>query len=239
MENNILKSSPASDEVPEEKKYSEDDFLQLSGIQHFIFCRRQWALIHIEGLWQENKHTVLGDIFHKRAHNASLIEKRGEILTCRDLDIRSYRLGVSGACDVVEFHKVSKEGVPVHGYEGLYKVVPVEYKKGKPKQDDSDILQLVAQAICLEEMFCCGIPYGYLYYGEPKRRTKIVFSLEYREKVFSCFEEMHQYFKRTYTPKVKSSKKCKECSLYDLCVSKLNKNLSAKKYISQTLKDTN
>ena len=123
----------------------------------------------------------------------------------RSLPINSKILGVSGECDVVEFH-LDKNGVKIHGREYKYLPLPIEYKKRKPKIDDVDILQLTAQAICLEEMFCCTIKHGYLFYGNTKRREKIIFTQELRDKVQKSFDEMHKYYKRGYIPKVKISK---------------------------------
>ena len=115
--------------------YKEEDFLQLSGIQHFAFCRRQWALAYIELQWQENVRTVEGKILHENAHDVNMKEKRGDLLIVRAMPIHSWEMGVSGECDVVEFHKV-KDGIQLAGKEGLYKAVPVEYKRGRPKTDD-------------------------------------------------------------------------------------------------------
>lgn len=148
------------------------------------------------------------------------------------MPIHSSTLGVSGQCDVVEFRRDDK-GVPLFGREGLYTVTPVEYKKGKPKKDDIDILQLTAQAMCLEEMLCCNIEYGYIYYGETKHRTIVQFSDELREKVRRLFNEMHQMFERKYTPKVKRTKSCNACSLKDICLPALNKTMSVEDYVSQ------
>ena len=142
--------------------YREEDFLQLSGIQHFAFCRRQWALIHLEQQWQENLRTVEGGLLHSRAHDASLRERRGDTLILRGLAVFSPSLGLSGQCDVVEFHAVP-DGVPIQGEDGLWQPYPVEYKRGKPKEHQADELQLCAQAMCLEEMLCCSIPEGSLY----------------------------------------------------------------------------
>ena len=175
--------------------YNEEDFLQLSGIQHFEFCKRQWALAYIELQWQENVRTVEGKILHENAHDPSLKEKRGDTLIVRAMPIHSREMGVSGECDVVEFQKV-KEGIHLAGREGLYKAIPIEYKRGKPKTDDSDILQVAAQALCLEEMLCCTIEYGYIFYGETKHRTKIVFTDEVREKVRRIFAEMQSRTKK-------------------------------------------
>ncbi len=140
--------------------YEENEFLQLSGIQHFAFCRRQWALAYIEMQWQENVRTVEGRLLHEKAHDTTSREKRGDLLISRGMPIHSRTLGISGECDVVEFHR-EEDGITLQGYEGTYKVVPVEYKKGKPKQGNADILQLTAQAMCLEEMLvwrkCCAV----------------------------------------------------------------------------------
>ena len=122
-------------------EYAEDDYLMLSGIQHFKFCRRQWALIHIEQQWAENVHTVVGELMHKRAHDPYLVEKRKDLLVARSLPIASRLLGVSGECDVVEFHRC-EDGVKLHGHRGLFSVYPIEYKKGKPKVTEEDRLQL-------------------------------------------------------------------------------------------------
>lgn len=216
--------------------YSEDDYLQLSGIQHFAFCRRQWALAYIELQWQENVRTLEGRFLHENAHDPAFDEKRGYTLIVRAMPVHSRTLGISGECDVVEFHK-SPDGIELAGHEGKYKVIPVEYKRGKPKENDADILQLTAQAMCLEEMLCCDIACGFIYYGETRHRTKIVFDTEGREKVRQMFKEMHKYFSQRYTPKVKISKSCNACSLKNVCVPELNKNISAAQYISRKLKE--
>ena len=142
--------------------YDEEDFLQLSGIQHFRFCRRQWALIHVENQWQENYFTVDGTLMHENAHDGEKRESRGDMLILRGLPVFSRTLGVSGQCDVVEFYR-DDSGVALRGSEGLWRPFPVEYKRGKPKANSADELQLCAQAMCLEEMLCCAIPQGALY----------------------------------------------------------------------------
>lgn len=214
--------------------YEEDEFLQLSGIQHFAFCRRQWALAYIELQWQENVRTVEGKLMHLKAHDVSSAEKRGDLIISRAMPVKSRELGISGECDVVEFHRGS-EGISLSGREGLYQVVPIEYKRGSPKVTDVDELQLAAQVICLEEMLCCQIPYGYLYYGETKRRKQIVIGEELRQKVKDMFQEMHSYYERRYTPRVKWSKACNACSLRDICLPVLGKKRSAKAYIDKVL----
>ena len=150
--------------------YNQEEYLQLSGLQHFAFCRRQWALIHIEQQWQDNLRTVEGDLMHRRAHDEAIREKRGTILILRGLSVSSPTLGISGKCDVVEFHQ-DPAGISLHQEEGLWLPYPVEYKRGSPKEHQADELQLCAQAICLEEMLCCKIPEGALFYGETRRRV--------------------------------------------------------------------
>lgn len=216
-------------------EYNEEDFLSLSGIQHFEFCRRQWALIHIEQQWEENLRTVEGNLLHKNAHDGYSAEKRGDVIVSRGMPIFSRTLGINGVCDIVEFHK-QDDGVEIFGREGKFKVLPVEYKRGEPKDNDVDVLQLAAQAMCLEEMLCCNIEDGSMFYGETRRRIKVKIDNDLRDKVKSKFKEMHEIYDRRHTPKVKPSKSCNACSLKDLCLPKLCKNKSAREYILDNIK---
>ncbi len=215
-------------------EYREDDYLMLSGIQHFKFCRRQWALIHIEEQWEDNVHTATGELMHKKAHDPFIKESRKDVLTTRAMPVSSRTLGVSGECDVVEFRKC-EDGVKLNGHRGLYEIFPIEYKKGKPKMNDEDVLQLTAQAMCLEEMFSTKIIHGAIFYGETKRREQVEFTDELREEVVRMLGEMHQYYGRRYTPKVKWSKKCGQCSLKEVCMPKLGNLRSVKTYMEQML----
>ncbi|MDD5603587.1 MAG: CRISPR-associated protein Cas4 [Eubacteriales bacterium] len=215
--------------------YSEDDFLQLSGIQHFSFCRRQWALIHIEQEWKENLRTIEGSRLHEKAHGEALFEKRGDLLIVRGLPVSSSELGFSGACDVVEFHK-DDNGIHLFGRRDSYKPVPVEYKRGEPKKDHSDMLQLCAQAMCLEEMLACSVTGGYLYYGETRHRLELKFNPDLRSEVRSMAAEMHDMFKRLYTPRVRTGVFCRACSLRDLCLPKLCSIRPVAEYIAQNLR---
>jgi len=217
-------------------EYREEDYLMISGIQHFQFCRRQWALIHIEQQWAENVHTVTGELMHKKAHDPYLTENRKDVLVTRALPVSSRTLGASGECDVVEFHK-SEDGVHLHGHRGLYSIYPIEYKKGKPKISEEDILQLAAQTICLEEMFSTVISEGAIFYGEIRRRERIEITDSLRDRVRDMFKEMHQYFERRYTPKVRWSKSCNACSLKDICLPKLGKTMLVESYIKQALEE--
>jgi CRISPR-associated exonuclease Cas4 len=214
-------------------EYAPDELLPLSGIQHFVFCRRQWALIHIERQWQENALTVEGKLLHKRADDPFFSETRKGVITARSVPIASYHLGLSGVCDVVEFTE-SPEGVQLPGREGLFLPAPVEYKRGREKQEPSDEAQLCAQATCLEEMLSVAIPSGYLYYGETRHRVAVELTAELRDLVREMSEEMHAYFQRGYTPRVKTSKACRSCSLADICLPGLQENvIPASKYIQQ------
>ncbi|MGI6004699.1 MAG: CRISPR-associated protein Cas4 [Christensenellales bacterium] len=216
-------------------EYKEEEFLPLSGIQHFCFCRRQWALIHIEQQWQENLLTAQGRLLHEKAHEG-LREKRGDMLIVRALPVFSATLGIRGVCDVVELHR-SADGVPLAGHSGTFLPVPVEYKRGSPKKDEIDAVQLCAQAICLEEMLCCTIKQGFLFYGETRRRSPVAFDASLRENVRALLLEMHELYRRRHTPKVKPSKACKACSLYDLCMPKLSQKNSVQAYINDQLKE--
>lgn len=216
-------------------EYTPDELLPLSGIQHFLFCRRQWALIHVERQWQDNLLTVEGKLLHKRVDDPFFTEKRDDIITTRSVPVASYRLGLAGVCDVVEF-SASPQGVKLPGREGRYLPAPVEYKRGKPKRNPVDEAQLCAQAICLEEMLSVPIPNGWLYYGETRRRVAVELNTELRALVETMAEEMHAYFRRGHTPRVKISNACRSCSLADLCLPNLQeKVVPASQYIRQQI----
>lgn len=214
--------------------YDEDEYIMLSGIQHFAFCRRQWALIHIEQQWQENIRTIDGKIMHQKTHDALSVEKRHDLIISRGMPVHSHELGISGECDTVEFRR-DRYGVKLFGRDELYQITPVEYKKGQPKKSDIDELQLTAQAICLEEMLCCEITKGYLFYGETKRRMEVCFNAKLRTRVKMLFNEMHDIYRRHYTPKVKPSKSCNACSLKDICIPALMKNRTVATFINEGL----
>jgi len=218
-------------------EYTSDELLPLSGIQHFLFCRRQWALIHVERQWQENVLTVEGKLLHKRADDPFFSETRNGIITARSVPVASYRLGFSGTCDVVEFTP-SPNGVKLPGRDGLYLPAPVEYKHGREKSDPCDEAQLCAQAICLEEMLAVTISTGYLYYGKTRHRAPVELTRELRDLVQRMAAEMHNYFQRGYTPRVKISKACRSCSLADVCLPELQeRTLPASRYIRQQIEN--
>ncbi len=216
--------------------YSEDEYLQLSGLQHFKFCRRQWALIHIEQQWAENYRTIDGALMHKNAHDAQFQESRGDLFITRGVSVFSPTLGVSGQCDVLEYRR-AEAGIPVKGKTGLWQPYPVEYKRGSPREDTGDTLQLCGQAMCLEEMLCCYIPEGALYYGETRRRVRVPFTEQLRQEVRDMLSQMHAFYSRGYTPKVKPSKSCNACSLKELCLPKLMKNKSVAVYLKDAMEE--
>ena len=212
----------------------EEDWLQLSGLQHFAFCRRQWALIHIENQWAENFRTVDGSLMHENVHDQGFRESRGDMLVVRGLAVHSAQLGVSGQCDVVEFHR-DPDGITLRDREGTWRPYPVEYKRGRPKDGQVDELQLCAQAMCLEEMLCCTVSEGALYYGETRHRLTVQFTSDLRCQVQDGFAEMHELYRKQYTPKVKPTKGCNACSLKDMCVPKMMRAKKVSDYLSAAM----
>jgi len=201
--------------------YPEDDLLQLSALQHFIFCSRQCALIHIEQAWVENLFTAEGRVMHEKVHEERT-ENRKDIRIERGMPLRSLALGLIGKADVVEFHKESGKWVPF----------PVEYKRGKPKADDCDKVQLCAQALCLEEMLKVKIPVGALFYGKTKHRLDVEFDEFLRRTTTDTAQSLHELIRAGKTPKPEYSKKCESCSLKNVCMPKsMARNLSVRQYM--------
>ncbi len=214
--------------------YHEDDYIMLSALQHYLFCPRQCALIHLEQTWDDNSLTMQGNILHERVHEAKR-EKRGDVITSYGLRLASAQLGLSGQADVVEFHK-SESGCPLPRYRGRWQPFPVEYKRGKPKKDNCDAVQLCAQALCLEEMLGCQIPGGALYYGKERRRKNIEFDQSLRDDTERCVATVHTLFHTGITPAPVADKRCKRCSLKDHCLpDTLSKRLS--RYYKKLLED--
>lgn len=215
--------------------YAEEDYLSLSGVQHYEFCKRQWALIHIEQQWAENVRTVEGKHIHRRADTIQKTESRTGVLISRSMPVFSREMGTRGICDVVEFHPC-EEGINLHGKTGRFKVIPIEYKRGKPKESNADVLQLCAQALCLEEMLCCEIKSGYLFYDTVKRRTEILLDEGLRRMTKERFAQMHAMYERRHTPKAIRTKSCNACSLKDICQPSLGKMRSVASYIDGAIK---
>jgi CRISPR-associated exonuclease Cas4 len=199
--------------------YDEDDLLPLSGLQHLMFCERQWGLIHIEQQWDENRLTAEGRLLHERAHDFGA-ESRPGLRVARGLRLRSLRLGLAGQADVVEFHRCD-HGLRLPEAEGLWRAFPVEYKRGKPKRDACDEVQLCAQALCLEEMFGSEIREGALYYGAPRRRFKVTFDNGLRGRTEALARRMHELYSSRLTPLATYEPKCDSCSLLAICMPRL------------------
>lgn len=196
--------------------YTEDELIPISALQHWVYCPRQCALIHIEQVWTENVFTAQGRGLHEKVHDADT-EMRDGVRIVRGLRLHSFALGLVGQADVVEF--VSAEtGTVLAGMEGLWQPFPVEYKRGKPKPDSSDETQLCAQAMCLEEMLDLNVPEGALFYGRPRRRKKVEFTDALRRQTTDVAQALHELFRTGQTPKVAYSKKCPSCSLVKVCM---------------------
>lgn len=213
--------------------YNEDELLSLSGIQHYYFCKRQWALIHIEQQWAENRATAEGKIIHEKADDPFFTESRKNTFISRAIPLVSYTLGFYGIADIVEFTN-SKEGVSVKDREGKWIPNIVEYKRGKPKEDNRDIVQLVTQVMCIEEMLGLQLDSADFFYNETKRRTKVKITEALRNQVMSLSVEMHKVYNQRITPKAESGKRCKACSLVNICMPRLtSKKVSVANYIEK------
>lgn len=214
----------------------EEDYLQINGIQHYAFCPRQWALMENENQWIENVHTVEGHILHEVVHDNKIKGSREGIITNRNLDIVNRRLGIVGKTDVVEFRK-DNDGINLFGKEGRYLPYVVEYKKGKPKSNNSDVLQLTAQVVCLEEMLCCRIDKSSIFYWEIRNRVEVQINESIRLELDKVVEEMHNLKIKRYTPKVRMKSRCNFCSLKDVCLPELTKVESVSKYIDRRINE--
>ena len=217
--------------------YAEDEMLMLSGIQHYMFCPRQWALIHIEQQWADNKLTMEGQFLHKNVDNPFYRQKNVDTITLRSLNIASKELGLYGITDAVELiPSDSKEDSITHDrYPGYWKPYPVEYKRGHSKPDERDEVQLAAQAMCLEEMYGINIPYGALYYDEVKRRETIAISEALRRTTRQCAKQMHEIFQSGVMPQPIKAPHCKNCSLKDLCMPEMSSCTQVATYLNKNL----
>lgn len=208
--------------------YPDDDLLALSGIQHFAFCPRQWALIHIEKLWAENVLTVEGQFLHEKADDPFFAETRQGVRTVRALPVVSYELGLQGVIDVMEISDTGPGQTP--------QMTIIEYKRGRPKPDERDEVQICAQAMCVEEMLGVSLQYGFLFYGQTRRRVQVDYLPELRQKVKQYAAQMHETYSSGKTPSAVSSKKCRNCSMSDLCVPDLAaKTTQVRKYIAKNI----
>jgi len=182
----------------------EPDFLSISALQHLLFCERQCALIHLDQEWRENRWTAEGRILHENAHDGPS-ETRPGVRVARGLQVQEAALRIAGQCDVVEFHRDGQ-------------VIPVEYKRGKPKAHRADEVQLCAQTLALEAMLNVAIPVGYLFYGTPRRRTEVCMDAPLRALTTRTVSRLREILAARILPKaVYERRKCAACSLSDVC----------------------
>jgi len=208
--------------------YTEDQLLPLSALQHLVFCRRQCALIHLEQVWDENLFTAEGRVMHERVHQVGE-ESRGSVRIVRGLPLRSLRLGLVGKADVVEFHRVEKN---------VWRPFPVEHKRGKPKPDESDKVQLCAQGLCLEEMLGIDVPTGSVFYGRTRHRLDVSFDSDLRGETERVARELHALIESGNTPPPVYTKKCRTCSLMDRCLPRLlDGKRSVRAYLSKAVEE--
>ena len=213
-----------------------DDYLQMSGIQHFAFCRRQWALAYLEQQWAENLRTTEGHLDHARCHDDTRTERRGDLLITRGMRVVSHRLRMAGNCDVVEF-RACADGIPLQRTPGRWQPYPVEYKHGHAKETDADRLQLCAQAMALEEMLVCEVPEGEIFYEETRQREHVSLTPELRSTAQTMADEMNRLFARGYTPKSKPGKHCNACSLKELCLPALYQKADPAAYLREHIEE--
>lgn len=218
--------------------YTEDEMLMLSGIQHYMFCPRQWALIHIEQQWYDNKLTTEGSILHKNVDNPFYRKKNGNIITLRSIHIASKELGLYGITDAVELipSESPVDSITIPGYTGYWKPYPIEYKRGHKKANSCDEVQLAAQVMCLEEMHHIHIPYGALFYNELKHREEIYISDSLRKETMTYASQMHTLFLSGNIPKAEYSQHCRNCSLQNICIPRQSNKVE--NYLKQNLYET-
>ena len=217
--------------------YAEDELLPISALQHLEFCPRRCALIHLEGLWAENVQTAQGRLLHRRVHEAPS-ETIAGVRVARGLRLASRELGLFGVADVVEFRPVADEtagGVSLANVPGRWQPFPVEYKRGRRRSEISYLVQLCAQALCIEQMLQATVPAGALYHGKSRRRQEVMFDGELRERTRTRARELHELIATGKTPPPEKSRKCKFCSLAGKCLPHLPPARSARGYLSCTL----
>ncbi|MEI6233882.1 MAG: CRISPR-associated protein Cas4 [Planctomycetota bacterium] len=219
--------------------YTEDDLLPLSALQHLLYCERRAALVHIEQLWHDNTFTLEGNHLHEKVDlPGQSAESRRDVRITRGMMFRSFRLGLTGKADVVEFHRAddgsSVLGVALPGVDNFWIPFPVEYKRGNLRKEDGYEIQLCAQALCLEEMLKCAIPAGAIFYGESRRRLDVVFDAPLRTVTETAAARLHDLIASGTTPRAKRERKCDKCSMLEICMpDALSKATSVEAYIQR------
>ncbi len=206
----------------------DDNLLPLSALQHYLYCPRQCALIHIERLWAENRHTAEGRVLHQRTDQAQTERRRG-VRTVTAMPLIHVGLGIAGVADVVEFH-VDEDGE---------RIFPVEYKRGRPKLHRADEVQLCAQALCLEHMLDRPVDEGALFYGQTRRRKSVRFDEALRKITRDTIEATRALIESGRTPSaVYDTRRCDACSLIELCQPRLlGRRESVRDWLNRQLKD--
>ncbi|MBV9036366.1 MAG: CRISPR-associated protein Cas4 [Acidobacteriaceae bacterium] len=185
----------------------DEDLIPISALQHYLYCPRQCALIHMERLWAESRHTAEGRLLHENADKPAAERRKGVRLVTA-MPLFHPELGLTGMADVVEFHQ----------QENAEQAVPVEYKRGRPKAHRADEVQLCAQALCLEAMLGSSIAYGFLFYGKTRRRKEIAFDSELRELTRQTVYSVRNMMVSGKTPLAGyDPRRCDACSLIELC----------------------
>lgn len=210
-----------------------DDYLSLSKLNHFVYCKHRWALTELYQEWNDNEFITKGHLVHQKTNNPFLKEKRGDILITRSLHVASKTLKLFGLLDTVEFHK-NNNGISLPTYEGKWQPVIVEFKQKEHSNNGNDITQVIAQALCLEEELNCHIDTVYLYYHKTNKKKKIDITNDKRNKTKKIIQELHHYFQTKQIDPPHYSKKCKGCTLYDICNPKWPTDV--KTYIKEKLK---
>ncbi|MDR1396338.1 MAG: CRISPR-associated protein Cas4 [Desulfarculales bacterium] len=226
--------------------YRDQDLLPIAALQHFCFCPRQWALIHLEQQWQDNLLTSQGHILHERVHEAQ--EESGpDLRVSRGLKLLSRRLGLYGVADVVEFQRGFAGQSPYYPCPSndssrsdredrwqYWRIFPVEYKRGRPKVHRADHWQLCAQGLCLEEMLNTPVLQGAIFYGQPRRREVVCLDERLRAEVNKGLEEMRCMWELGQTPPAQAGSSCRACSMSSLCLPKASAK-SALRYLRRNL----
>lgn len=208
--------------------YTNEELIPISALNHFLFCRRRCALVHIEQVWLENRFTAEGRVMHERVDSGKS-EKRRDVRVSFSVSLRSLRLGLVGKADVVEFHRRQSAD-----RKTVWQPFPVEYKRGKPKKDNCDKIQLCAQALCLEEMLGLRIESGALFYGKTRRRQDVTLDAALRTETEQMTKNLHDLFDQQKTPKPVFDKRCPQCSFFSYCLpEKLNGRKSGTDYLAR------
>lgn len=207
----------------------DDDPIPISALQHYLYCPRQWALIHLEQIWSENAFTARGRLLHRKT-DVPVAESRHGVHTVTAMPLAHEELGIAGVADVVEFHQAE---------HGVLRVVPVEYKRGRPKQHRADEVQLCAQALCLESMLATHIPEGFLFYGETRRRSVVPLDSELRDLTTGVIHAVREARRVGHTPAAEyEARRCDACSLIEDCQPRLgSKSETVQRWLARQLNE--